>query len=256
MPLLAIRKAKDLDKDFIIIGFKHISEFDKLKKIKGIKVYETQIGYLKAILKILKKENVDSILLTGKINKVNFLKIIKFDLTALGFFLKLKDYSDTSFLQGVVDYYNKHNIRFISQRDFFSDYIMKKGLVTKTKCKKNDIKNLKWGFDIVKSIASLNIGQSIITGNKVVISVEGIEGTDDMIKRTKPYILKQNYFIKAARKGHNPMYDLPGFGLNTLKLLKQTGVNIIGLEKNVVLLPEIEKVIDFANKNRMVIYGL
>ena len=90
IPLLAIRKAKDLNKDFITIGFNHISEFEKLRKFKGIKVYKTQIGYLKAILKILKKEKVDSIIMVGKINKVSLLKIVRFDLTTMGLFLKLK----------------------------------------------------------------------------------------------------------------------------------------------------------------------
>ena len=111
-------------------------------------------------------------------------------------------------------------------------------------------------MDIAKNIAGLNIGQSVITGDKMVISAEGIEGTDQMIKRSGPYILKKNYFIKTAKKGHNPMYDLPGFGLQTIKALNNIGIKIIGLEKDMVLIPDIEEVVNFANKNKMIIYGL
>lgn len=256
MPLLAARKAMNDKKDFIIIGFKHLSEFQKLEKFKGVPVYKIHIGYLKSILKILQKEKVDSILMVGKIQKVKFFKVIRFDLTTLGIFLRLKDHSDSSFLQAVVDYFKKNNINFVSQRDFFSDCIMKKGFITKMKCRKHDINNLTWGFLKAKAIAELHIGQSVITGNKVVISAEGVEGTDEMIRRSRPYLLKKNYFIKAARKGHNPVFDLPVFGLETLKLLNQSGIKIIGLEKDIVLIPECERVIELAQKNKMVIYGI
>jgi len=256
MPCLAIQKALQKKMDFIVIGFKHISNFPELEKYAGFKPYQTHIGMLKSVLKILKKENITSILLVGKINKVNLFKIIRFDATTLNLFFKLKDYSDSSILQGVVDFYAQNNIKCLSQKEYFSDLIIKPGCLTKKKAPKKDIKNIKWGFTIAKKIAALNIGQSVITSTKVIISVEGIEGTDAMIKRSQPYLLKKNYFIKVAREGHNPMFDLPGFGLNTLKLLKRIGISVIGLEKNMVLIPEIDKVIDFANKNYMVIYGL
>lgn len=255
-PLLAINKAIKNNLNFIIIGFKNISEFYKLEKYKNIKLYKTQIGCLNHILKILKKEKVNSILLTGKIEKINLLKILKFDLTTLKLFLKLKDYSDASLLQGIVDFFQKNKIECLSQKNFFYDLIVNKGCITKKKISKKDIASLKWGFIKAKEVALLGIGQSIITGNKIVISVEGIEGTDKMISRSKPLLLKENYFIKVVKKGHSLKYDLPAFGLNTIKSLRNLQINKIGLEAGMVMVPEMGKVLDFANKNHMCIYGL
>lgn len=254
--LLAIDKALKDKREFIIVAFNHISEFEKLERYKGIKLYKTPIGYLGHILKILKKENVGSILLVGKIEKVNLFKILKLDITTLKLFLKLKDYSDASLLQGIVDFFKKNKIECLSQKEYFSDFVMKKGFLSKKKCSKKDLENIQWGYEKAKAVADLNIGQSLITGNKVVISVEGIEGTDKMIQRSKPFILKENYFVKVAKKNHNPRFDLPTFGLNTLKLLKQINVNRIGLESDMVMIPEWNDVIEFANKNRMVVYGI
>ncbi len=256
MPLLAIKRAIQKKIRFIVVGFKHISEFQKLKKFNNIPVFQTQIGYIRSILKILKKENVDSILLSGRVDKVNLFKVLRFDLTALGLSLKLKDFHDVSILQSVVDYFKKNNIPCLSQKEFFSDWAMKKGFITKKKCKKKDIENLKWGFQTAREIADMRIGQSIIIGKKVVLSVEAIEGTDKMITRARPNLLKHNYFIKVAQKGHNPAFDLPVFGLITLKLLNSCQVKIIGLEKDIVLIPEMEKVIEFADKNKIIIYGI
>jgi len=256
LTILAIEKALKMKKEFIIVGFKNISEFQRLEKYKNINLYKIQIGYLKGILKILKKEDVTSILLVGKIEKVNLLKAIKFDLTTLRLFLKLKDYSDSSLLQGIVDFFGEKGIGCLSQKEYFSELITPKGFLTQKRFGKKDLENLKWGYEKAQAIASLNIGQSIIIGNKVVVSVEGIEGTDKMISRSFNLVLKDNSFIKVAGKGHNPKYDLPAFGLSTVRLLYKAHIRKIVLEAGMVMIPQMEEVIQFANKQKMMIYGL
>ncbi len=256
LSLLAVQEALKNKIDFIVVAFEHLSEFSQLKKIKNIKIFKTRIGYFKQILQILKSENVDSILLVGKIQKINLFKVIKFDLTTLNLFRQLKDYSDSSLLEGVIHYFESNNIHVISQKDFFKDSMAQKGFITKKHCSKRDLNNILWGYEKVKHLALLNIGQSLLCGPKVVLSLEAIEGTDEMIRRSQGLLLKKNYFIKAAKKKHNPKYDLPVFGLTTIKLLHQVGIKMIGLEAGNVLIPEIEKVLPYADKEKMVIYGV
>lgn len=256
LSLLAVREALKNKIDFIVIAFEHLSESSQLEKIKNIKIFKTQIGYFKKILHILKAEKVDSILLVGKIKKINLFKVIKFDLTTLNLFRQLKDYSDSSLLEGVIHYFENNSIHVISQKDFFNDFLVKRGFITKKHCSQKDLNYMRWGFEKVKHLALLNIGQSLLCGPKVVLSLEAIEGTDEMIRRSKGLLLKKNYFIKAAKKKHNPKYDLPVFGLTTVKWLHKVGIKMIGLEAGNVLIPEIEKVISYADKEKMVIYGI
>ena len=119
MSLFAIEEAIKQKIDFIIIGFKHISEFNKLKKYKSIPVYETHIAMFNQNLKIMKKEGVDSLLFVGKINKVNVFKILKFDLATLKAFLKLKDRSDSTIMQGIVDFFQSNGIKYsVAKKNF------------------------------------------------------------------------------------------------------------------------------------------
>lgn len=256
MPLIAIEEALRKKINLIIIGFKHISEFDKLRRYKNIPVYETQIASFSQNLKVLQKEKADSILFSGKVHKVNVFKIMRFDLVTLKAFLKLKDRSDASIMQGIVDFYASKGIKTVSQKDFYSRLIMPKGFLTRKKCSRKLMANLQWGRAMAARIADLNIGQSIIIGNHVVISVEGIEGTDEMIKRSQSILLKENCFIKVARKKQDVRYDLPVFGLQTLSLLNRVGIKTIALGSGMVLIPEMAKVVAQANKNKMVIYGI
>ncbi len=255
--ILAIQKALQEYHRVVVIGLKdNINNIEQFKKIKNIKFYETYPGYLKRNLKILKKEKINRILFIGKINKPKTFKEKKFDLLALKLLLTLKDKSDYSILQRLVKLFSDNGIKVISQKDFFNQDIVPPGYLTRKKCNKKELENIKYGFNIAKKVASLGIGQSIIVENKMVIAVEGIEGTDEMIKRASKYVKDNSIFIKVSKPKHNPKFDLPGFGLDTLKLLLKNNIKTIALESGWVLLIEREKIIQFANKHKMKIIGI
>ncbi len=257
-PLLAIENALKLNYDVTVIGFKNFFNPAKIRKYKSITYYEEHIGYLNKIVKLLKKENINEILFIGKIYKHIVLRERKFDMAAIKLLLTLKDKSDFSLLLKLVEFFKKNNITVISQKKIFQNIIAKKGYLSKYKLKRNIKKNIEWGYKIAKSIANLDIGQSVIVGDNVVISVEGIEGTDEMIKRSREYIFNSNktIFIKVARKNYDERFDLPTVGLNTLRLLKKIGIKNVIVEANTVLLPHYEKIIKFANENHIVILGI
>jgi DUF1009 family protein len=253
--LYAIEKIlKQNYKKVVLIGFKN--HFQLPKKYKKIKFYSVHPGYVKKILKILKREKISKILFVGKIDKNKVFKEKKFDLTALKLLIQLKDKSDFSIMQKLVEFFQSHNIKVISQKKFFAEEIMPEGNLTISKITKEELDEIKFGYRIAKKVASAGIGQSIIIENRMIKSVEAIEGTDMCIKRTKKYVDKNAIFIKTSKARHNPKFDLPGFGLYTLKLLLKSNIKTIALQAGWVLLIEKNKIIDFANKHRMKIFGI
>ncbi len=252
--LIAVKKALQYYNKVLVIDFD--DNFEKFKKFDGIVYYKSYPGYLKKNLRILKKENINQILFIGKLDKTKTFKEKRFDLTAVKLLLTLKDKSDFSILQRLVKWLNDNSIEVLSQKEFFKKHLMPQGYITKLKCNKKEIENIKFGFNIAKKIAALGIGQSIIIEDKMVIAVEGIEGTDEMIKRAGKYIKRNGIFIKVVKPKHNPKFDLPGFGFKTLKLLLKNNIKTIALESDWTLLIHKEKLVQFADKNKMKILGI
>ncbi len=257
-PELAIQKAFEKNFDVYVVGFTNFFDKSVLKKFPSVKFYDFHIGHIKKYLKVLKKEKIKKVFFIGKLYKHIIFKERKFDLLAVKLLLSLKDKSDYSILSKFVELFKNEGISVISQKYLFSDFLCPSGFVTKLKLKKKDIEIAEWGYSIGKSVANLDIGQSLIINNKTVISVEGIEGTDNMIRRSKKFIFEKNnaFFIKVARKKYDPRFDLPTVGITTVKELFKIGVKNIVLESNVVLMPQYEKIIEFANKNKMCILGI
>ncbi len=257
-PDLAIKTALEKKYTVYVVGFTNFFDKKILKKYKNIKFYDYHIGHIKKYLKVLKKESITNALFIGKIYKHLVFKEKKIDLLAIKLLLSLKDRTDFSILSKFVEVFNKAGVKVLSQKDFFFDILYPKGYLTKTKIKKNITKNIEWSYKLAKSVANLDIGQSIIVNNKTVISVEGIEGTDKMIQRSNEFIFEKNkaIFIKVARKHFDPRFDLPTVGLNTLKLINKVGIKNIIVESKTVLMPKLDKIIKFSDKNKIAILGI
>ena len=56
-----------------------------------------------------------------------------------------------------------------------------------------------------------------------MVAVEGIEGTDETIKRAGHLAGKGIVVVKVCRSGQDPRIDLPAVGLNSVKSLIQAG---------------------------------
>ena len=95
--------------------------------------------------------------------------------------------------------------------------------------------------------------QAAVGRNNSVI-LEKRKGTQDMLKKIKKQKNKNNgVLVKFPKKKQDKRIDLPTIGLQTLKQCKLAGLKGVVLKhKNNIFLDK-NKVINFANKNKMFI---
>ena len=69
----------------------------------------------------------------------------------------------------------------------------------------------------------MDVGQAIIIQQGDVLGIEAVEGTDNLIKRTKKFIKngEKPTLIKLLKRKQDLRADLPTIGLNTIKLCKK-----------------------------------
>ena len=51
-------------------------------------------------------------------------------------------------------------------------------------------------------------------------------------------------------------FDIPTVGLRTLKIMKKHGANVLALEAGRTIIVEQEKMIDYANRHKMIIVAV
>ena len=67
----------------------------------------------------------------------------------------------------------------------------------------------------------MDVGQAIIIQQGDVLGIEAVEGTDNLIKRTKKFIKNGEKPTLIKLKKQDLRADLPTIGLNTIKLCKK-----------------------------------
>jgi DUF1009 family protein len=253
LPHVFLKQAKK--KNLEVVIFTISGEADKSIERYGYRIYALKITQLGGILKILKKEAIKNLIMLGYVRHTNLLKKIKFDFKSLLVLLRAKDLRAASLIREIIREFEKNGIKIMPSTYLMEDSIAKSGPCTRSRPSGKEMKNIKFGFSIARKIASLDIGQTVIVKNGIIVAVEAQEGTDECIIRGAKIAGKDFIAVKTARKSQDLRYDIPTIGETTVSLVKKYGGKGIAVEAGKTFLIEKEKLINFADKEKVFIYG-
>ncbi|MFH1824512.1 MAG: UDP-2,3-diacylglucosamine diphosphatase LpxI [Candidatus Firestonebacteria bacterium] len=246
IPLEFIKNAKERNVKVVTIGL--IGEADSSLEKHSYKVYWEKASNFNKIIGIFKNENVKKIVMLGKFHKQKLLEGFNADKKTLKVLKSLKDYKDITLLSAIINEFKKEGIKILPSTLYLERLVANKGVLTIISPGKSEMEDIKFGFKIAKKLADMDIGQTIIIKNKVVLAVEGLEGTDETIKRGGTLGKGNAVCIKAARTNQDLRMDVPAIGVNTIKMLKKYGISCLAMESKKMLIIDKEKVVKSANK--------
>ena len=89
------------------------------------------------------------------------------------------------------------------------------------------------------------------------LAIEAIEGTDKCIKRGCKLARKKNAIVvKVSKPAQDKRFDIPAVGLRTIKTMKKYGANVLALESGETIIVNQDEMVEFANKNKMIIVAI
>lgn len=237
----------------------YIFSFEEETKIWAEKVAKERhlafsIGQVKAWLKALKKHSASYVLLAGQITPKKLFHGLNPDLKAILLLSRLKEKNASTIFGSLIKEIEKLNIEVLDARCFLEDQLVTTGNLTQTSVT-IDAQQLQKSIEICKKIADLDIGQSIVVNKGTVIAVEAFEGTDAMIERAGTICKHSMGLIKLAKKNQDFRFDVPVFGIRTLKKMINSGISWAALESNRTLILEKEYVLNEAKQHNIHIIG-
>ena len=166
---------------------------------------------------------------------------------------------DTYIIKEIIKIFNKKNIKIIKQNFFNPELTLKKGVYTKIKPDTINKKDIILGKKVIKRLKKNNVGQGIVVINNKIIEIEDIKGTDSMLLRINKVFKKtikkkrMGILLKYPKINQDLRIDLPTVGIKTLKKCADIGLKGIVLKSNQNIFIDKDKMITFANKNKMFI---
>ena len=104
----------------------------------------------------------------------------------------------------------------------------------------------------------MDVGQSVVVQQGLVLGVEGIEGTDKLIERCGTYQRKGTggVLVKLRKPQQDMRIDLPTIGTKTIENMHNAGLRGVAVHAGNALIVNEKEVIDLADKYKMFIVGI
>lgn len=243
LPVLAVQKASTQNISAFCICFDRVN----MPQVKQFAKETIHLGpgEVLRIGNFLKGNDIKQVIFIGKVSKELYFKNPKLDKRAIEALAKRKKLNDDAIMLAAIEELKKEGIEVLEQTIFIKDFFAKKGYIAGPKPTEQLMIDVNYGYEIAKEIGRLDIGQTVVVQDKMILAVEAIEGTDQAIKRGCKLGSSNATVVKVSKPSQDQRFDIPVVGVTTLKNMKKYGAKTLAIEAGETLIvnqKEFEKV--------------
>lgn len=220
------------------------------------RIHWVNIGALGKTIDLLLQEKVKKAVLIGGVPKTHFFSRAKPDLRAIKVLISLPQRQDDTILRAIAKEIESEGIKIINPLAFLTKYIAPRGVWTKRLPTERERRDLVFGEKIARQIGRLDIGQTIVVKNEMVLAVEAIEGTDQAIRRGAKLGRGDVLVIKMVKPHQDMRLDIPVIGLRTISTLTKAGATALAVKAGKTIVIDKEEVIKQANESNLCLLGI
>jgi DUF1009 family protein len=218
-----------------------------------------RIGEVGRILKYFRERGVVDLVLAGGIKRPSFKELIP-DLEAVKMLAKIaiKKHGDDGVLRAVIAEVEARGFRVCGVEEVMPEMLFGEGVFGRVKPSAEDMDDIRRGFEVVRALGAVDVGQAAVVQEGVVLAVEAAEGTDAMLARAAGLRKrgKAPVMIKIPKPGQDMRVDVPAIGMRTIENLAQYGIGGLAVEAGGTLVIEREAVIAAADRAGVFIIGI
>ena len=243
--------------EFSVLAIEGNAEKDLFKdgnfSYKWIRLGQAGTGF-----KFFAEQGVKDVVMIGTIKRPGLFDLVP-DLRTTAFFAKVgaKALGDDGLLRAVVSEIEKDGMKVKGVHEVMPEILVKEGVLTKRKPSKQNIIDIKRGVEAAFALGHLDIGQAVVVQQGIVLGVEGIEGTDELLRRCKDYRRKGDggVLVKLRKPEQDMRIDLPTIGPRSVERAHESGLEGIVVHAGNGLIVNEKETIALADKYKMFILG-
>lgn len=232
LPRIAAETAFSRKIDFVVY---HIVEADldrELAADKRIEKRKVSLGNIAQTIQHLRQDGITHVILLGKVEKQRLLQGVTRDAAADEIYNRAADRRDDTLFLQFAALLRVLGIRILKQKELLPGCFLPRGMHTKKKPEaKALLEDIEFGYELSRKVGSLDIGQTAVVYEKMILAVEAIEGTDAAIRRAgKIAMNKGGVVCKTAKASQDARFDLPAVGIKTLETMAEAGMQALVIE--------------------------
>lgn len=257
LPSCLVQACEKQGRPYFVLALKGHAEVESFPK--GTPIKWIRLGAIGQGFDILKKEGVHEIVMIGAVRRPSLLEM-RPDWRGMKFFARagVKALGDDGLLKAVINEIESEGFKVVGADSLMPSLVATRGIYGKIGPAPEDAGDIEKGRKIAQLLGKADVGQAVVIQQGIVLAVEAIEGTAELIKRAGA--LKRagmgGVLVKMSKPQQERRVDLPTIGVQTIRDVAEAGLAGIAIEAGSVLLVEAEKMVALADKLDIFIVGV
>lgn len=261
LPLQIAQAQRGQGRDVFIVGL----ENEASDAIAAFDHAWAGIGQLKHVADTLHAAGCRDMVIIGHIDRPN-LQDVMFDEGGEWFLQQVAQQGgagDDQLLQAIVAYFQTRDLTVLGADTLLRDLLAPAGLQSQQGTHGHEA-DVARAVEVARAIGALDIGQGAVVCRKLVLAVEGPEGTDNMLARlaTLPAAFlgtptaRAGVFAKLPKPQQDRRVDLPTIGVETISRAAAAGLAGVVYEAGGALFVEADKIRAEADAHGLFLIGI
>ncbi len=145
--------------------------------------------------------------------------------------LRRRDRQNQTILSALAEEFAAEGFELSHSVKYSPELLAPEGVLSRRRPTPAQWEDVRFGWDVAKRMADLDVGQSVVVCEKSTLAVEGIEGTDRNIRRAGEFYRRGGFtVVKVAKDGHDMRFDVPAVGPDTIASMRAAGGAVLCIE--------------------------
>jgi UDP-2,3-diacylglucosamine hydrolase len=263
MPFAVAESLKARGLDPIVFALKGVCDPAAAARFRHHWILVGQYGRAK---KLFRQENCKNLVFIGTLVRPS-LSEIRLDWSTLRVMRQVWSAyrgGDDHLLSGVGRIFEQDGFRLLGLKEAAPDLLMPEGCVTRVLPDRNAMSDAARGREVLRALGPFDVGQAAVVIDDHVVGVEGIEGTDELLKRIADLRGRgrirapagRGVLVKAPKIGQDLRFDLPTVGSRTVEGAAAAGLAGLAVIAGNTVVADPQAMIEAADTAGLFVSGL
>jgi len=236
-------------------------------RIKNYPHHWANVAQLGRFLRLARREGCRDVIFIGTLLRPSFMQLIQFDLATLRVLPSAIRHfygGDDHLLTGMAKMLEGFGFRLLGAHEVAPEILVAEGALGQCAPSERDRADIRRGFEVLRTMGPLDIGQAVVVAERHVIAVEAAEGTDQMLARVADLRRTRRFrapvgtgvLVKAPKLGQDRRFDLPSIGPKTIEGIAEAGLAGLAVIAGGTIVAEPQIVVQKADRAKVFVAGL
>jgi hypothetical protein len=214
------------------------------------------LGQLGRCIEALREAGVREAVMAGQVKHRQIFSGVVPDLKLMGVLARLAFKNTDSLIGGVADALAAEGIALLPSTALLRDQLATVGVMTRRAPSRHQGHDIEYGQRIARTLAGLDLGQTVVVKDRAAVALEAMEGTDEVIRRAGRLAGPGAVVVKVAKPKQDLRFDVPVVGPGTLAAMTEAGAAVLAVDAGKTLLLDRATLLEAAERAAVAVWGM